>query len=106
MMTHVPGAQIVEISRRGFIRAVMDEVMHDAVPPIAAHHADGEPIRDIESRAPPRRNQNGEAQDRHADPGRRADESQRRRMMLAMHGRKVGHAMQGDPVQDILRKAP
>ena len=105
-MAHVPGAQIVEISRRGFVRAVMDDVMHDAIPPIAEHHADGEAVRDIESGAQPCRQQNGEAQDRHADPGRRADESQWRRMMLAMHGRKIGHAMQSDPVQDILREGP
>src|ERR1700736_1767208 len=56
MMAHVPGAEIVEIGGR-FVRAVMDDMMHDPIPPVAEHHADGQAVSDIETQAQPRRNQ-------------------------------------------------
>src|ERR1017187_7066040 len=103
MMPHVPGAQLIEIRGRGFVGMVMDDVMHEPIPPITEHHADSETVRDIEPQTQPRGHQDDEAEHRNAYPGRRADQGQWRRMMLPMHGRKIGHSMQYDPVQDILR---
>src|SRR5882672_9542314 len=101
VMAHVPGAKIVEVGGRGRIRVMMDDMMHEPVPPVSEHHADGEAVRDIESHAPPRGHQDSEA-----DPRWRADERQRRGMVKAVHGRKVRHSMQCNPVQGILGQCP
>src|ERR1700722_1499097 len=91
MMAHVPGAEFVEIRRRGSVRTVMDHMMHDTVPPVPEHHADGEAVRDIESQGYPRGQQNDAAEYGHTDPGRGPDKSQRRGVVKPMHGRKIGH---------------
>src|ERR1700733_7014706 len=61
VMAHVPGAKIIEVRGRGCVGVMVDDMMHDPVPPVAEHDADGETVRDIEPQAPPCGNQDRDA---------------------------------------------